>query len=277
MSTSSEASGWVSIVPEIYFDLISRVPPGTLLALGIGWSVGAFNQEGVFARLPSLNAGWPGLITFLALFLPAGYVLGLLMTGLAKLHQDRYLTKVWRQEEVLYGDLIARFRTKVLSLGALDLEKLERLYPGEDGERIVHSTYFQSLHRHIHDYVKYSMPEASALLPKMSGEANLCDNVVVACCLIVIAVVLRPLAYLPSLDHFGSLFTLRRLQQLLILAGVVFVARAGAKFRHRQLIRRELSFLALLLAKQDYLKGAGTPPAAGKGSVSRGPGSCAAP
>ena len=55
-----------SLVPEVYYDLIGRVVPGSLLYLALAWSVPSLNHE------PSI-----------ALVLLVGYTMGLVLDTLA--------------------------------------------------------------------------------------------------------------------------------------------------------------------------------------------------
>ena len=77
--SKNEPITWASLIPEFYYDLISRIPPGIILVIGIAYTL---NNDIVNELKPKVDGGqlieWPYLFIFI-LLLVAGYVSGLIL------------------------------------------------------------------------------------------------------------------------------------------------------------------------------------------------------
>jgi hypothetical protein len=226
MADEPEIGKWPSLIPEIYYDLISRVPPGVLLFL-------ALLVAGSRLSLGQIQSVSFGAATILLLLLVlAGYTLGILMTPLADIFHRTYKRSVWREtiSKQDFGPLVQLIDSNFnLCLpknekNELDVDKIER-------------RHYDLLDRVMHDYLKGIDPQAKLILPKMRAEARLCDHLFVA-----LLCVGRIMAYCLWVKHENLLIQ----QGTVILAVIGLIAsRAAARYRTEHLIHRQFSFMRL--------------------------------
>jgi len=226
-----DLSQWPSVIPEIYYDLIARVPAGTLLFLVIA----SGGQPSLGKLISATSVG--SAAVFLTLVLLAGYSSGILITRLGSLFHRTYRYRIWRRVlggERGYAGLITTFNNQFPTLNL----------PTDDGGRVavamLQAEDVDRLDRVMHDYLKAKDPQAKVLLPKMRAEAALCDHLFVA---LIGSVVVVSCALLWSpqeglADRLGILAT--------FLAGSTLSAFC-APYRNERLIRRQFSFLTLLI------------------------------
>jgi len=219
-----------SLIPEIYYDLIARVPAGAVLFLAIVLIGGQYSPD----QLKSENFGSATVI--LVLLLLFSYALGILITPLASAFHRRYREAVWRQAlcEHNYCSLVqlleARFHLGLPKdqSGQVQLNSFQR-------------KHYDRLDRLMHDYLKGADPQAKVILPKMRAEASLCDQLFVAFSCIALVGAYSLLVRHTSLgEHFGA--------SLLVVGGLALAA-LGARHRNKRLIHRQFSFLTLVVGQ----------------------------
>jgi hypothetical protein len=163
-----EEKGWANAVPEMYFDLIGRVPPGLFLSIVL-----------LVVFIPNIRdtargiskAEWgPSLISIILLAF-AAYSIGLLIspTGIW-INRKRWriaweaINKDNNQFNLLqrvYADLQLGFPLAT-KWEDLSLEQRDFIY------------------RHLHELLKINVPEAKLLLPRLAAELGFALNSIVA-------------------------------------------------------------------------------------------------
>lgn len=211
-------SSWASLVPEVYFDLIARVPAGATIILAF---VSFFEPKGLPTLLTSRTLG-PVLVLIL-IFFPASYLIGLMLTlpsGLIA-YGSRWL--VWRifiKKLDWYPDL----DQLVASFGFLRPKQ-------------VTSSELVRIELETHDFLRSKNEDARSLFPKMRAEAELCSNLSAAlAALIPLEVVLALASRNPVPDS----------RSILLLVGLSgYTAGVGA-YRIWRLLDRQIVLLRVL-------------------------------
>ena len=173
---SEEAGGaWGQLVPELYYDLIARLPAGIvfwLLVIALLFSTHP-------SLTPSVSADTLQAIPFgslLVLLLVVAYVTGMIIVPMSVVVRRIYGSFVWRRLYVMHPA-----RVRVL---------FERLAPDNFETRVplekVQRAHFDALHQLLYERVKLDHALAKILLPKMSAEVRLCENVVVVTMLVLV-------------------------------------------------------------------------------------------
>jgi hypothetical protein len=221
-----------AVIPEVYFDLISRVPAGAFVLLLLG-------TDSKFPwQLDFKNFGASALL----LFLGGAYGLGLVIAGLA------VAPRIW------YRHLAWRRRLASAQIGEATRNRLQRYLTlrgnSEAATHIVTLTtvgwtaiwrideIVSEARRLLHDDMKACSADGKTILPKMSAEAAFFSNIQFAVAVVVVAkivfarqtVVLTPPEWL-WLALFAELFL-----------------AYGAYRREAALRDRELSYLQQFLA-----------------------------
>ena len=149
-------SGLASIIPEFHFDLISRIIPGSYLALGLANAC----SPRFLLRLTGLWGPWgadgkeaPAILIGIGT-LVIGYVFGLMLTA-----QEA----VWRIELVR-----CLFETKFKKLPSKLQKQIRLRFPQGSP-----NWDWIELHRLLQDDLKEEIPRAAFLLPKMRAEEKL--------------------------------------------------------------------------------------------------------
>jgi hypothetical protein len=237
IDVASEGSRWASVVPETFYDLIARVPAGAFLILGGLWSFQLFSSTGAMNRIEKMN--WAPATILLLLMLGASYSLAILLTNVGALvhrllNRNLWINIVLSKEQ--YKSLIDYFDIQ-FGFGFQRDEKdkklqIERLKPTE----------FAQLDRQMHDFLKSINSEAKLILPKMRAEAALCNHLAAAAILLIVLILGTWL-----LNALG-LITLRnpiKTEGLVLGSIVLCLSALASPYRHKRLIYRQLSYLAL--------------------------------
>lgn len=225
---------WLYLIPEIYFDLISRVPPGILAILIFMWMNGYLCS----ARLKTVLDLTATSAALLSIFLiSAGYVLGVLMTP-AGIHIT------YRLSASLYKSLYSQTKNEWTS-GIRNLV-------GDDPANNASSKWkkFRLRDDKLHNYLKTKDAKTSSLMTKMRAEATLCDHValVLQSALIASLAVLlsrsltsaNPVVCVDPRLTYGNVLT------LLIMA---ILALYASRHRHLQVFQRGLDYVRFLNAE----------------------------
>lgn len=201
----SDSKDWAAIIPEFYYDLISRIPAGTILLSIIGISV--LSQAQMLELKTWLFSGniegFPFVLIFI-IFFCASYVISIPLTMFGAIVRILYSRAVWNLIKKTYP---------------MEVQKLEKRYKSKANE--------SRFYRLIHDDLKQSNRHALVLLPKMSAEVSLCDNMTAALLLASLFIAVFSLAS-PRIIFF-----------LLYLAAFFFISGG---YRFHRLMARHISF-----------------------------------
>jgi hypothetical protein len=156
-----QSFSWASLIPEVYFDLIARVPAGATIVVA---TIGHSEPLQIKAILAAHSFGPVFMLTLLVLLV--SYVLGLLLTplsGAISLTSRRIIWFKWRRIQGDYPDFIGLCRGFGFSVS--DSPFLSELV---------------KLELEMHEFLGIKNEDARSLLPKMRAEAELCNNLSVA-------------------------------------------------------------------------------------------------
>jgi hypothetical protein len=238
--------GVASLVPEAYYDLIARVPAGTLLVLfaaacllrGFGWSLPQASAWLSASSVPVLIAA--GAV------IGIGGLTGILISPIASICRRFYWKKAW--VTVLGMRAFYDAEKKILNRAHLELPKDKSLSTFESSD-------FEGIDRWIYDYIQDNSPLARALLPKMRAEADLCSYLSAAFLLLpVVHLVIWASLSLSSQAPFPHVSWPIVLAVLIWYAASWTVAAvlcfAGA-YRTQRLILRMVSMFMVIVGRQD--------------------------
>jgi hypothetical protein len=167
MGESEPTVTWTSVVPEFYYDLISKIPPGVFLFLGLLYEVHMRACGTSLMVYKDVNAGVVGLFT--VLLIAGGYSLGIFISAPERYLAMRYTYRTMRQF-VLSQQEIFKEAKKYPPFDSFDFSNPAGM--SRDSLR--------SLYRTMHDFLKLTDPIAKATLPKMISESVLCNNSAIA-------------------------------------------------------------------------------------------------
>ncbi|MGH9759563.1 MAG: hypothetical protein ACREDR_02540 [Blastocatellia bacterium] len=258
VSTGLEGTRWVTVIPELYYDLICRVPAGAYLIVGLLTLLGVEVGRGLESFRDS---SWPVIVGTAILFVGASYVVGILLTPIG--HGAGHLLlnpHIWTRiaSESNYPQMIKTFvdmqnhgtqtarRSKEAVEGqeavvpAFEKNKLARwrfifLWHRDDPNRI--------LYRFISLYVMSRSEHARLILPKMMAEAALCNHLMAAS--------LVWMTCFCALRGFGIFSAVDR-RSVAVGAAVLVFSTVASSYRFSQMVRRQLAFLAVIVAEEAH-------------------------
>lgn len=223
--------GLGALVPEFFFDLISRVTPGTLLLVFV-----IVNEQLVGAGgrdwLKSLDAS-----RFLCLAW-GGYVVGMILScfanGYLKNARLRAYAHFLTEDRPDFVDAVKSFATP---------RRLRIIDPStgsvNSGMRQIEA---EDLHRRVHDYLKNLHPTFATILPKLAAESALMFNLFKALMLCVLIDVSEQAV---TAIRAGT-YSFQHILVTLIGCTGVWATYAAGRFREERLVERELSALTLV-------------------------------
>lgn len=210
----SDSKDWAALIPEFYYDLISRIPAGVILLSVVGLST--LTQEEINKLKAWLFGGhlndFPFILIFIVL-LCAGYIISIPLTMFGAIVRASYSRVVWNSITTTYS---------------VELHELEKRYRSKADE----SRFF----RLIHDELKQNNLQARVLLPKMSAEVSLCDNMTAAFLLASLFIMMFTMTF-PKAIYF-----------LLFFASFSFI---GGCYRFHRLMARHISFAKIVKIIED--------------------------
>ncbi|NQU23528.1 MAG: hypothetical protein HQ567_19785 [Candidatus Nealsonbacteria bacterium] len=221
---------FATLVPEFFFDVISRIIPGTILILAVCYELKGFAEGGAFEIGRLLGSGVGVATCLLFLLLGVSQAVGLPLSVFGYLFQPLYFKRAWK------------------SLGTKKLEWLRQTLKNVLGLEFpepanMTNRHFQDLYENTHGYVKQHSAASKTLLPKLSAESALCNNLAAA--LVVWLVV-----WLSNCLPEGTAFTEAGWMRLVcFLVGIVLLVFA-ARTRYRRLLRRQIVLLRNLIPNE---------------------------
>jgi len=218
MDEESIPKNW-SFIPEFYFDLISRIPPGIFLTLILLFEFGFFKSTN-FDTFVKLEAGPSFLLLFASII--TGQTLGIFLSAIGKKISEKiYSNKIFnnyrKQDFELFNWFIETLKIKLEIPNKIDTKDSQFLY------------------REITEFVKSNSGKSGIILPKLSAEASVCNNSVAAILVATIIHLLHCIFY--SGDSFYHWSTY--IWTILILSALLWIG----KERYQRMIKTLIALL----------------------------------
>lgn len=171
----SKPPTWVSLIPEVYFDVISRIPPGVLLVIGLIYAVRPTLWHDLTpGQTTSGNPLQPPYTLLFIFLIGAGYAAGIMLSVCGALLSRLYFRRHFVAAANAFSKEVRDWTWKLTS-EAPEAPDWLKLSKEELQEKC------GVLYRRQHDHLKAGSRQAMALLPKMDAEAKLCGNTSAAC------------------------------------------------------------------------------------------------
>ncbi len=227
-------------IPEFYYDVIGRIPAGTLLVLFFLWASGAFGTGGVFESATVLKElAWAAAVFLLILLFVTAYALSLLLTPTGSLLTFLFRPFLWKRMAEADVRCVEKFITNE-QLGIETPFLAARKCPGVWKWL---STFWRPwelrfLEEAILNTVARRDAKAHRVLLKMRAEALLCENLFAV--MVVCGLCAGARVHLPALQRLAS----SKLTDSwpLFVAGILLISIAGY-LRNRRYLRRMLIHL----------------------------------
>jgi len=222
-----EPSGtWNQLVPELYYDLIGRIPAGVIFWLLVGaW------LAPTFTTVPLSIEHFPFGVAFVILLL-LSYVIGIVIVPIRLLVHNCYRRWAWKKLCAGYAAelscLTDRFRSDV---------RVSDAPPDFVNMSMSETDAFQAF---LHEDLKHNNAQARVLLPKMSAEVRLCDN------LFTVGVGV-------GLAHLLTTWTWAQPIWVWCALAIGILALAAAPYRYLRLLQRRIAY-AFALGYCDFKK-----------------------
>lgn len=220
----SEAKDAVSLVPEIYYDLIARIMPGCAIITGAAWLAGKLSVV--------KEIGGVGALVLLVMCYLAGVLVTPMGRSVVKLVD--FLPQRFQGWFDLCGDPLLEGAESV----RLALEQ-----GGSQLTRKSHTALFKeyrfALGHFLHEYVKKNKT-ARTLIPKMRAEMSCCRNLTAGGFLLSLTATLQWLFF----DASGW--------KACSLALLTILSAFAARYRAQAHNQRLVSFLDLIHKEQDH-------------------------
>lgn len=230
MSDAEEVREWASLIPEIYYDLIARIPAGTLLVLGI-LSYQRLLTSGAPFDLQKLRySSGAFILVLLVLLLGTGYVASMLLTPLCSFLYGRYRPLLWKRYREEYEKEIVEFM-QVVQL------KFQSVQPSKLDLRQI-----EEFEQQMHDFLMAKSDHARVILPKMRAEASLCNNLTLVLSLFLLLALHYPIVGLIS----GQGFLTEQIFQVVVVILLGLLSSFAGWHRTDRLNRRQFSFWRLV-------------------------------
>jgi hypothetical protein len=238
-------SGATSLIPEVYYDLIARVPAGTLLVL---FTLDNFlkSQRLTLPQASTwLSANSVPILVLAVGVMGAGGLTGIVISPLADLCRSFYWKRAWLAvtEKGPYKEI----DEKLKNLGQLG-------FPSRSTWPSLSTADFHSLDRWMYDYIQENSERARTLLPKLRAEADFCSYLGAAFLLFPI---IRGIGS-AAVQLFSASASASRSQmswtQTLVWSAASWVATVllcfSGAYRTKRLILRMLSMLWVTVKRQ---------------------------
>ncbi len=238
MDTPASFDAFTKKIPEFYFDLISRFPPGILVIVGLTLE---FTPQGYLSKQDFLSVSASIVLLLLLFILVFAYVFGLVLASTAK--------EIFKRTAL---PIFERYRTKndkEILWCAYHLNILELLRTDEQGKRVQRPVIdykvedFWLFYRRLHDYLKNVDAQARLILPKLSAEHSLLINLSASLTLLMAVHLLHNLDFYL---RFGFTYFVPSYLFYLSWVGTIAWLWFGARFRFRRLLDSQLSYLEIV-------------------------------
>jgi hypothetical protein len=159
-----------SLIPEVYYDLIARVPAGTLLVL-VALNYFLRSRGLAFPQISTwVSANSVSVLVAAVGMMGAGGLTGILISPVADLCRRLYWKRGWISvtERGPYREIDQKLKDLGVS------------FSNRSTWVSMSSTDFHSLDRWMYDYIQEHSERARALLPKLRAEADFCSYMAAA-------------------------------------------------------------------------------------------------
>ena len=238
MSDENNNIKLVTLVPEVYYNLIAWVSPGTFLIVVIIW-IFHFDKSLEFLTRKEIN--WAVITGFLIFLLGAGNIVGILISPLGDwLHRKTYRYCIWKEfSKRKENENLLSYLDKEYNLGGYP-DPTKDCWEDEDKKKI------DLFDRLAHDLVKQLDPQAKVIIPKIQAEAALCNNLLAAS--LILLVILIPLIIIRVfVNYYCTQQFLDACIPLFLCIVLALFSYFAGKHRGKRLISREFSFLRLCI------------------------------
>jgi len=229
------------LLPEFYYDLISRIVPGAVTVIGLLAAFDLLSLRSVLDKLFTMSG--PALVALTLLTGTAGYIVGIWLTLFQFKVRKRYIPGVWRALllKQQHASLIVARQSDLRLSKYEDRLESQSLSKATDEEVEVLG---RSIYGPLHDLLKGHNPQARFVLPKMNGESGMCDNLAIGFVAILVGRVFR-LAWV-WFTLGAHLSWQSNALALVVLAILSLLNLKVAKVRYRALIERHFSYWSTL-------------------------------
>lgn len=242
VDTDSESFGMGgvnTILPEFYYDLLSRILPGSASLLAVLVAAGVVKPAIALERMLTLTSA-PVVALYLALG-TAGYIIGMVLTYFQWRIRWLYIPGVWRPLLRVYKPLILNRESE---LGPTDFgDDIELALAEQPSSNNAVRKLVPRLYGPLHDLLKEHHPQARFVLPKMNGEAGLCDNLAVGFLSASLVLCCRVVFRVQGLQGFWRSSEMWSVLGLWLAVILFFLV---ARHRYRALIQRHFSYWSVL-------------------------------
>jgi hypothetical protein len=238
-------SGATSLIPEVYYDLIARVPAGTLLVLFTLYSVLKSQRLSVPQGSTWLSANSAPVLVLAVGLMGVGGLTGLAISPLADLCRSFYWKRAWLAvtEKGPYKEI----DEKLKNLGQLG-------FPRRSTWPSLSKADFHGLDRWMYDYIQENSERARTLLPKLRAEADFCSYLGAAFLLLpIVSGVVSAAVQFSSASASSSLSQMSWTRALAWSVASWFVSVLlcfSGSYRTKRLILRMLSMLWVIVRRQ---------------------------
>lgn len=231
----AEDRGWAGAVPELYFDLIGRIPPGLFLSIVL---LVLFASDSQWFKGDVSKIEWKPSVFAFILLIVASYSIGLLISPVGKRINGGTWHSAWKAAVRDEIPLLKKAQPYLnLDIQLENEGDWEKLTPQQQGP----------FYRHMHELLKVNVPEANLLLPRLAAELTFALNFIIAIPLAFALLLLR-WAFLnwpiwrSEVWRSPSVYVV---PSILLLA--FFSSRYSAKERTQHLVERHFAFLGAYL------------------------------
>jgi hypothetical protein len=219
MADNGTVTGMAALVPDVYFDLISRIPPGALV---LGMLISQTAPNTMTAPLVEMaKASWAHAIAVLFLALGASYVAGLMLSRIGLVFGARFFNAFVRSVNEADQSLLSKF-SEDIGLGPVDGKKIT----------------FWAAYKTLMEYLRVKEPAGQAIRTKMLAESALCVNLLAA---ISLALLCWSIA-----DGILTVFTSPAI--LCFLMPVFLLALLSTRHRTSRAFSRHIEALRVMIA-----------------------------
>lgn len=221
-----------SLIPEVYYDLIARVPAGTLLVLIV---LNYFLQSRglAFPQISTwMSANSVSVLVAAIGLMGAGGLTGILISPVADLCRRLY----WKREWVAVTDKepYREIDEKLKDLGVN--------FPKRSTWTKMGSGDFHSLDRWMYDYIQEKSERARALLPKLRAEADFCSYLGAAFLILPMTMLAGNVVLSTSSNHVAVSWS-GWVAWLLVCWSITGLLLCSGAYRTKRLLLRMLSML----------------------------------
>jgi hypothetical protein len=217
-----------ALIPEVYYDLIARVPAGTFFLVALL----VLYRPTVYKSFAGARIETGAVLLLMFIVAIAGYSAGLLLSALGNLISWLFWDRTFSDANEKYENIVVRIEAR-LGIDPLQARSSRKKVRNHN----------DCIYRRLHEYLKEVDVQAKVVLPKMQAEAALCCNFAAGVLIVFVASVIE-------LKHVSSL-------GLLWTAVALALSVTGARFRSRRVIERHFSYFAQLVRPDEKAMAAG--------------------